>query len=583
MKLLWIFLAVVVASPLAKPAPSPKKQLDDLLKEEWEFELRTQPEAATIYGDNRYNDKLTDYSAAAIQANYQQTKAFLGRFEALDVASLSEQDQLSKELMLRNLRHSIENIDLKLYEMPIDQFEGLHLQYAQLVSIFPFATAKDYENYLARLHQFPRLFDQIIALGEAGERDGLMPPKFLLEKVVTQADAIAASGGPFLEPEKKFPNSVSAADQKRLRAKIEAAVRDEVQPAYRKFSKFVKADYAPKGRSHEGIWSLPNGDALYRYLVRQSTTTSLTPDQIHTLGWQQVRSIEAEMTQLARRQGYADLKAFQTAVRNNPRNHATSREQILDAYRKYTDEMYGKVGQLFGRLPKARLTIVPVESFREKEAADAEYWVGSPDGKRRGRVVVNTGDFAHRSLAEIESTAYHEGVPGHHFQLSIAQELPSLPAFRQHANYTAYIEGWGLYAERLGKEVGLYQDPISDYGRLSGEMLRAIRLVVDTGVHSKHWNRQQMVDVFHKYSTEDEPSIQAEVDRYIAMPGQALAYKIGQLKIIELRERAKAQLGAKFDIKAFHDEVLGAGALPLDVLEQRIDQWIRSQESGDRS
>ena len=574
MKLLWIFLAVVVANP----APLPKKQLDDLLQEEWEFELRTQPESATIYGDNRYNDKLSDYSIGAMQANYQKTKDFLRRFEALDVSGLPEQDQLSKELMVRNLRRSIENVDLKLYEMPIDQFNGLHLQYAQLVSIFPFATVKDYENYLARLGQFPRMFDQIIALGEAGERDGLMPPKFLLEKVVTQADAIAASGGPFLAPVKKFPESISAADQKRLRAAVETTVREEIQPAYRKFSKFVKDNYAPKGRTHEGIWSLPNGDALYRYLVEQSTTTSLTPDQIHTLGWQQVRSIEGEMTQLAKRQGYADLKSFQAAIRNDPRNRATSREQILDAYRKYTDEMYGKVGQLFGRQPKARLTIVPVEDFREKEAADAEYWVGSPDGKRRGRVVVNTGDYAHRSLTEVEATAYHEGVPGHHFQLSIAQELPSLPAFSQHAGYTAYVEGWGLYAERLGKEVGLYQDPISDYGRLSGEMLRAIRLVVDTGVHAKHWTRQQMVDFFHEHSTEDEPSIQAEVDRYIAMPGQALAYKIGQLKIIELRERAKQDLGAKFDIKAFHDEVLSAGALPLDVLEQRIDGWIKSQK-----
>jgi len=579
MKLLWIFLATVVAIP----APSPKKQLDDLLKEEWEFELRSQPESATIYGDNRYNDKLTDYSISAIQANYRQTKDFLKRFEALDVSSLPEQDQLSKDLIIRNLQHSIESIDLKLYEMPIDQFNGLHLQYAQLVSIFPFATVKDYENYLARLHQFPRMFDQIIALGAAGERDGLMPPKFLLEKVVTQADAIAQNGGPFLEPLKKFPESVSAADQKRLRAEIEGSVRDEVQPAYRKFSQFVKDNYAPRGRLKEGIWSLPNGDALYRYLVEQSTTTSLTPDQIHTLGWQQVRSIEAEMAQLAKREGYSDLKPFQAAIRKDPRNHATSREQILDAYRKYTDEMYGKVNQLFGLMPKGRLTVVPVEGFREKEAADAEYWVGSPDGKRRGRVVVNTGDFAHRSLTEVESTAYHEGVPGHHFQLSIAQELPSLPAFRQHAIYTAYVEGWGLYAERLGKEVGLYQDPVSDYGRLSGEMLRAIRLVVDTGVHAKHWNRQQMVDFFHEHSTEDEPSIQAEVDRYIAMPGQALAYKIGQLKIIELRERAKTQLGAKFDIKAFHDEVLNAGALPLDVLEKRLDGWIRRQESGGRS
>jgi len=567
MRYLWIFLAVVVANP----APSPKKQFDDLLKEEWEFELRSQPEAATLYGDNRYNDKLTDYSIAAIQANYRATKAFLQRFEALDVSSLAEQDQISKELMLRNLRRTIESVDLKLYEMPIDQLDGLHIQYPQLVAIFPFATTKYYENYLARLHEFPRLFDQIIALGQAGERDGLMPPKFLLEKVVTQADTIAASGGPFLDPVKKFPDSIPAADQKRLRGEIEASVRDEVETAYRKFSKFVKDDYAPKGRAHEGIWSLPNGDALYRYLVQQSTTTSLTPDQIHELGWQQVNSVEAEMTQLAKKQGYADLKSFRAALHN----HATSREQILDLYRKYTDEMYGKVGQLFGRLPKARLTVVPVEAFREKEAADAEYWVGTPDGKRRGRVVVNTGDFEHRSLTEIESTAYHEGVPGHHFQLSIAQEMTSLPAFRQHVNYTAYTEGWGLYAERLGKEVGLYQDPISDYGRLSSEMLRAIRLVVDTGVHAKHWNRQQMVDFFHKHSTEDEPSIQAEVDRYIAIPGQALAYKIGQLKIIELRELAKAQLGPKFDIKAFHDEVLGAGALPLDVLEIRIKKFCR--------
>lgn len=567
MRFLWIFLAVVVANP----APSPKKQFDDLLKEEWEFELRSQPESATLYGDNRYNDKLTDYSVAAIQANYREIKAFLHRFEALDISSLPEQDQLSKELMLRNLRRSIESVDLKLHEMPIDQFNGLHIQYAQLVSIFPFATVKDYKDYVARLHQFPRMFDQIVALGQAGERDGLMPPKFLLEKAVTQADAIAVNGGPFLEPVKKFPDSISAADQKRLRAEIEASVRDEVQPAYRKFSKFVKDDYAPKGRLQEGIWSLPNGNALYRYLVQQSTTTSLTPDQIHELGWQQVNSIEAEMTQLAKKQGYADLKSFRATLHN----HATSREQILNLYRKYTDQMYGKVGQLFGRLPKARLTVVPVEAFREKEAADAEYWVGTPDGKRRGRVVVNTSDFEHRSLTEIESTAYHEGVPGHHFQLSIAQEVTSLPAFRQHVNYTAYTEGWGLYAERLGKELGLYQDPISDYGRLSSEMLRAIRLVVDTGVHAKHWNRQQMVDFFHKHSTEDEPSIQAEVDRYIAIPGQALAYKIGQLKIIELRELAKAQLGPKFDIKAFHDEVLGAGALPLDVLDIRIKKFCR--------
>jgi uncharacterized protein (DUF885 family) len=576
MNRLFLLLCATAISGMSLLA---KDSLNDLLKEEWEFELRSQPEAATIYGDNRYNDKLTDYSLAAIEANYRQSQAFLRRFQAIDPSHLPEQDQLSKELMIRNLRRSIENFDLKLHEMPIDQFNGLHLQYAQLVAIFPFKTVKNYENYLARLHQLPRLFDQVIALGRQGEKDGLMPPKFLLEKVVPQANSIAGAPDPFLQPIKKFSAGISGADEQRLRSVIETAVRTEVAPAYRKFAEFVQKEDAPKGRAQEGIWSLPNGDAIYRYLVRESTTTSLTPDQIHQLGWQQVSTIEAAMIKLATAQGYSDLKSFQTAIKDNPKNRPASREQILDAYRKYTDEMYGKVGNLFGRLPKARLTVVPVESFREKEAADAEYWVGTPDGSRRGRVVVNTSDFEHRSFTEVESTAYHEGVPGHHFQLSIAQELPELPAFRQHVSYTAYAEGWGLYAERLGKEVGLYRDPVSDYGRLSSEMLRAIRLVVDTGVHAKHWNRQQMVDFFHKYSTEDEPSIQAEVDRYIAMPGQALAYKIGQLKIIELRERAKDRLGPKFDIKAFHDQVLGAGALPLDVLEQRIDLWIASQKS----
>jgi uncharacterized protein (DUF885 family) len=285
------------------------------------------------------------------------------------------------------------------------------------------------------------------------------------------------------------------------------------------------------------------------------------------------------MNALAHKQGYADRKAFQKAIESDPKNHPTSREDILDRYRKYTDGMYGKVGDLFGRLPKARLTIVPVEAFREKEASDAEYQPGTPDGSRRGRVVVNTGDFQHRTLTQMEATAYHEGIPGHHLQNSIAQELPDLPLFRQHAYYTAYTEGWGLYAERLGKEVGLYQNPVSDYGRLAADMLRSIRLVADTGVHSKQWTRQQMVDYFHKYSSEDEPSIQAEVDRYIAWPAQALGYKIGQLKFIELRERARTQLGPKFNIKAFHDEVLGGGALPLDILDQRVTVWIGAQKA----
>jgi uncharacterized protein (DUF885 family) len=562
------------------------KALNSLIAEEWEFEMRSAPESATVYGDNRYNDQLSDYSLTAIRANIALSRDFQRRLEAFDTNGLSEQDQLNRSLLARKLRFDLQGFELKQHEMPIDQMNGFHLLPPEFVPMIPFHNTKDYENYLARLRKLPRMFDQEIALARIGERDGLMPPKHLLEKVVKQSQDIAAGAltadSPLLQPVKKFPDTVSSVDQARLRAAIHDAVQNYVVPAYEKFTAFVKNEYAPKGRLQDGVSALPNGQAIYAFLVAQSTTTSMTPAQIHELGLQQVAENEAAMTALAHKQGYADRKAFQKAIESDPKNHPTSREDILDHYRKYTDGMYSKVGDLFGRMPNARLTIVPVETFREKEAADAEYQVGSPDGARRGRVVVNTGDFQHRTLTEMEATAYHEGVPGHHFQVSIAQELPDLPLFRQHAFYTAYIEGWGLYAERLGKEVGLYQNPVSDYGRLASEMLRSVRLVVDTGVHSKQWTRQQMVDYFHEHSSEDEPSIQAEVDRYIAWPAQALAYKVGQLKFIELRERARTQLGAKFNIKAFHDEVLGGGALPLDILDQRVNAWIAAQQAGGR-
>jgi uncharacterized protein (DUF885 family) len=579
---LWPLFLIGASLFSAEDTATRHKRLNDLIANEWEFEMRTQPESATIFGDNRYNDQLSDYSLASLNANVAQTRDFLRHLEAFDTTGLPDQDQLNRSLLVRKLRFDLQSFDLKLQEAPIDQFNGFHLFLPEFVPLIPFHNTKDYENYLSRLHKLPRFFDQQIILAQMGERDGLMPPKHLLEKVIQQSQSIASGAlsdsSPFLQPLKKFPDTVSPADQARLRAAIHDAIQKELLPAYQKFTNFVKNDYAPKGRLQDGIWSIPNGPAIYSFLVALSTTTSMTPSQIHELGWKQVAETEAAMTALAHKQGYADLKSFQKAILNDPRNHPKSREDILDHYRKYTDQMYGKVGELFGRMPKARLTIVPVESFREKEAADAEYQVGSPDGSRRGRVVVNTGDFEHRTFTELESTAYHEGVPGHHFQLSIAQELPALPPFRQHAFYSAFTEGWGLYAERLGKEVGFYQDPVSEYGRLASEMLRSVRLVVDTGVHAKKWTRQQMVDYFHEHSSEDEPSIQAEVDRYIAWPGQALAYKVGQLKILELRERARTELGAKFDIRAFHDEVLGGGTLPLDILDQRITAWIALQK-----
>jgi uncharacterized protein (DUF885 family) len=326
------------------------------------------------------------------------------------------------------------------------------------------------------------------------------------------------------------------------------------------------------------MWSLPDGAARYAMRVRQSTTTNLTAAQIHDIGLKEVARIEGEMLDIAKKLGTSDLATFNAAVGRNPDLRAKSREQIVDIYRKYEDQMYAQLPKLFGRLPKAKLEVVPMEPFREKSAAGADYNEGATDGSRPGRINVNTSDPTERKTITMESTAYHEGVPGHHMQISIAQELTGLPMFRRQGGYTAFVEGWALYSEKLGKEVGFYQDPYNDFGRLNDEMLRAIRLVVDTGLHSKKWTREQVVKFFHNHSAIDEVDVQSETDRYIVWPGQALGYKIGQLKITELRERARKELGDRFDIRAFHDEVLGAGALPMNVLEQRVNDWIAVQK-----
>jgi uncharacterized protein (DUF885 family) len=306
----------------------------------------------------------------------------------------------------------------------------------------------------------------------------------------------------------------------------------------------------------------------------------MDPDQIHELGLKEVARIHEAMLVIAKQEGYSDRKSFQAFLKTDPKLIPTSREDILNTYRGYIAGMQPELPKLFGLLPKTKVEVVPDQEFREKEAAAAEYAQGTPDGSRPGKVYVNTGDFAHRSKLSMESTAYHEAIPGHHMQISIAQTLPGLPPFRQQGGYTAYVEGWALYAERLGKDIGFYKDPISDYGRLSDELLRACRLVLDTGVHAKHWTREQMVTYFRENSNEDEPDVQAETDRYIAMPAQALAYKLGQLKILQLRERAQKELGAQYDIRAFHDKVLDGGALPLDVLDERVTAWIAAVKAG---
>ncbi len=549
-----------------------------LFEEQYQADLKASPQTATARGDYRYNDQLNDVSLAQAEREHATNENFLARLKAISTAGFPEQDLLSHDLLVRTLEQRNENYEFKDFEMPVSQMIGPHVQLADLPLAVPFSSVKFYEDYIARLHQIPRVFTQTEEVLRAGMKDNLMPVRFLLEKVPGQCQGIIESD-PFLIPTKKFPDTISAADQQRLTQQITEVVNNEVLPAYKAFAAFIATDYAPHGRTTLSVASLPGGEDRYRHDIRSSTTVSdLTPDQIHQIGLREMDRIGAEMLTIARQEGYSDLASFSASLAKDPKYIPTSAEQILDDYRKYLAQMQPKLPQLFTYIPGSPVTVEAIPAFQAAMAT--HYQTGTPDGKRPGRVVVATSDFSHRSLIDDEATAYHEGIPGHHMQQSVAQQMTGLPKFRQHSFNSGYIEGWALYAEQLGKEVGFYQDPVSDWGRLSSERFRAVRLVVDTGIHSQGWTRDQVVDFFRKSGTIPEPEIQSETDRYIAWPGQALSYKLGQLKFVELRERARKELGSKFDIRTFHDEMLNGGVLPLDLLDTRTESWIKAQKGG---
>jgi len=569
------------AEPGAPDVEARRRAEKALLAEHWESELSHNPEYASVLGDKRWNDRSYDFSAAAEAARLQRNRGFLARFEAIDVAGFPEQEALTHALMVRALRRRLDEARFEEWKMPVNQMDGIHLDAPRFVALLSFQDAKDYEDYLTRLRALPRQFADVEANMRLGMEAGLVPPRFLLEKVAAQAESVASGSpeeSPFAAPLAKMPESIPAAERQRIRSAWLAAIRDDVFPAYRRFARFVREEYAPRGRTEVGIWSLPDGAARYASLVRRTTTSALTPTQIHELGLREVARIEGQMLEAARRAGFADLASFRASLASDPRLHPTSRAQVLEIYRGYLEGIQPELPKLFGRLPKAGFTVVPVEEFREKEAAAAQYVPPAPDGSRPGRVEVNTGSFAKRTTLTMESTAYHEAVPGHHLQVALQQEIEGLaPQRRLWLWYGAFGEGWALYAERLAEEVGRYRDPASYYGHLQDEMLRAIRLVVDTGLHEKRWTRAQVVQFFRDHSSIDDVEVQAETDRYIAWPGQALAYKVGEIQIRDLRERARKALGPGFDVRQFHDEVLGAGSLPLDVLETRIEAWVAAQ------
>lgn len=546
-------LAGCVSKPSA-PAPAPatleaRLAAQNTLFEDWyQADLKAHPERATAYGDYRYNDRLDDYSLAAIDVQHASDQQYLARLQAIPVEGFPEQDAISHEVMLRSLQRRLENYDFKEFEMPVNQMDGPHLRLADLPLSAPFDTVKQYEDYIARLHQVPRVFAQTEEVLRAGKRDGLMPVRFLLEKIPGQCAGVVVAD-PFLRPTRKFPATISAEEQARLAAAVTLAVT-----------------------------SLPGGEQRYRNNIFTRTTISdLTPDEIHQLGLREIERIQAEMLMIAHKEGFADLVSFRESLKTNPKYKPTSSEQILDDFRKYIAQMQPKLPELFTEIPGAPVTVEAIPDYQA--AAATHYQTGTPDGKRPGRVSVATSHFAERSLIDDEATAYHEGIPGHHMQQSVAQQLTGLPKFRLHTGNSGYIEGWALYSEQLGKEVGFYRDPVSDYGRLTSELFRAERLVVDTGIHSKGWTRDQVVAFFRAAGAIDEPTIQSETDRYIAWPAQALSYKLGQLKFRALRERAQRELGPKFDIRTFHDETLNGGVLPLDLLEARTDRWIQAQKT----
>ena len=575
-----LFVLVVAGSIFARDLKPVAERLTDqnaLFEEQYESDLRNFPERATAFGDYRYNDKLADYSLEAIVQREKTNEDFLSRLEAIPSAGFSDQDQLSHDLLVRVLQQRIADFNLKEYEMPINQQNGIHTSLADMPLSMPFDSVKHYEDYIARLQQIPRVLSQTTEVLRAGMRDKLMPVRFLLEKLPVQCKGII-DADPFLIPTKKYPASISLEDQKRLTQQITDAINNQVIPAYKTFATFLSTEYAPQGRTTLSITSLPDGEKRYQNDIYARTTTHMTPDEIHRLGLREIDRIQAEMTAIAKKEGFADLASFRASIKTNPKYIPTSAEQILDDFRRYIAQMEPKLPQLFTLLPKSPVTVEAIPAFQA--AAATHYVTGTPDGKRPGRVVVATSNFAERSLIDDEAIAYHEGIPGHHMQLSVQQQLTGLPKFRLHGlGFNAYIEGWALYAEQLGKEVGFYQGPVSDYGRLSSELFRAVRLVVDTGIHSQGWSRDQVVDFMRKSGAVDEPTVQSETDRYIAWPAQALSYKLGQLKFRELRERAQKELGPKFDIRSFHDEMLDGGTLPLYLVEARTDKWIAQQKS----
>lgn len=563
------------------PADSPSARLHALFEADWQRRLRENPLMASYLGDRRYNDKLPDLSPAAFERQAQALRDSLATLERIDRSKLSPADQLNFDLYRRELRVAIDALAFPSHRLAVDQRGGVHLLAVQMAPALRFETAKDYADWIARLRAYGTLVDQNITLLREGMATGWVAPKAVMQRVPAQiaAQRVAApEDSSFYKPFLTLPDTLSPAERERLQAEGRAAVAEVVLPALARFETFFNEEYLPACADSVATGDLPDGRAFYDHLAARYTTTSLGADEIHAIGLAEVARIRGEMEALRQEVGFGgDLAAFFEYLRTDPRFFHTDPQALLAEYRAISRRMDPELVKVFGKLPRTPYGVIPIPDAIAPDTTTAYYQRPSADGRRAGYYYVNLHKPGSRPRWEMMALSLHEAVPGHHLQIALAQEMPDQPMFRRQGGFTAFIEGWGLYAERLGYDMGLYDDPYDRMGQLAYDMWRAVRLVVDTGLHSKGWTREQAIDYFAANAPKARLDIENEIDRYITTPGQALAYKIGQMRISALRARAEQRLGGRFDIRAFHDALLAEGALPLDVLEQRMDAWIDAQ------
>lgn len=579
------FLIIITAGIVMSQTNSTSnatKKLHSLCDEDWQWRMEQSPESATMIGDNRYNDRLTDLSPEAIERRKTHERDMLARLREIDRSQLSGQDVISYDLFLMEKQMSVDGQRFPIELMPITQMNGPQIEFAQLMVSAPLRNVKDYQNYIARLAAFPRYIDQIIALMTRGIEAKWMPAAMPMRSVPGQiAGQIAddPSKNLLFTPFTSFNQDIPDSERTRLASAARKEITESLTPALRKFHSFVKDTYLPACRENIAVASLPNGDEYYKYSIRQQTTTALSAREIHDTGVREVGRIRREMEAIIKQVGFkGTFPEFLTFLRTDKQFYYTKPEDLILAYRDTSKRADGGLPSLFAELPRNPYGVREVAAYEAPAQTTAFYQPGAADASRPGWYWVNTYKLDTRPKYEIEALTLHEAVPGHHLQISRAQELKGLPEFRRNATYTAYVEGWALYAESLGAEMGFYTDPYSKFGQLTYEMWRAGRLVVDTGMHQFGWSRQQSIDFMKENTAKAENDIIVEVDRYIVWPGQALAYKLGELKIKELKAKAKRELGERFDVRRFHNALLDDGALPLDLLETRINAWIAEQK-----